>query len=111
MADWENVIATLRDCLEDDAVSVLVPWETVRDAVELLKAQAANSACTKERCPMNASTISDDCNIETCPWRTEALIPRLSMNGLWYECPVCGRRLTKDLNNYCAQCGRRVKWE
>lgn len=76
-----------------------------------LKAQAANSACTKERCPVNASAISDDCNIETCPWRTEALIPRPSMSGLWYECPACGRHLTKDLDNYCARCGRRVKWE
>ena len=82
-----------------------------RDALALLEAQAENSACTKERCPMNASTISDDCNIVTCPWRTEALIPRPSMIGLWYECPACGRHLTKDLDNYCARCGKRVKWK
>lgn len=82
-----------------------------KDTLALLKVQAAHSACTKERCQMNASTISDDCNIETCPWRTEALIPIPSMSGLWYECPACGRHLTKDLDNYCARCGRRVKWK
>ena len=41
----------------------------------------------------------------------EAVVPQLSINGLWYECPVCHRRLTKDRNNYCARCGRSVKWE
>lgn len=91
-------------------VGSLIGLPLMRDALALLKAQVANSACTKERCPVNASAISDDCNIETCPWRTEALIPRPSMSGLWYECPACGRHLTKDLDNYCARCGRRVKW-
>ena len=87
-------------------------WAYARYCADRLqKAQAVNSVCTKERCPMNASTISDDCNIETCPWRTEALIPRPSMSGLWYECPACGRHLTEDLDNYCAHCGRRVKWD
>lgn len=27
-------------------------------------------ACTKIHCPMNASTISPDCDVEGCPWRT-----------------------------------------
>lgn len=95
-----------------DGKMLLLSWcNAAEEAISILKAQAANSACTKERCPVNASANLDDCNIETCPWRTEALIPRPSMSGLWYECPACGRHLTKDLDNYCARCGRRVKWE
>ena len=98
-------------CQNDVLHDTSAKTDTAEARLHLLKAQAANSACTKERCPMNASTISDDCNIETCPWRTEALIPRPSMSGLWYECPACGRHLTEDLDNYCAHCGRRVKWD
>ena len=79
-------------------------------ALVLLKAQEEHSVCTKENCPMNANTISDDCNLKTCPWRTEALTPKVSMSGLWYECPTCGRHLTKDIDHYCARCGRRIKW-
>ena len=86
-----------------------VDWQRVYDAIVLLKAQD-NTICTKERCPMNASTISDDCNVKTCPWRTEAVVPRLSMSGLWYECPVCSRHLIKYEDNYCARCGKWVKW-
>ena len=82
---------------------------TVNELIAMLKAQD-NTICTKERCPMNASTISDDCNVKTCPWRTEAVVPRLSMSGLWYECPVCSRHLIKYEDNYCARCGKRVKW-
>lgn len=82
---------------------------TVNELIAMLKAQD-NTICTKERCPMNASTISDDCNVKTCPWRTETVVPRLSMSGLWYECPVCSRHLIKYEDNYCARCGKRVKW-
>lgn len=41
----------------------------------------------------------------------EAVDPQLSISGMWYECPVCHRHLTKDRDNYCARCGRSVKWE
>jgi hypothetical protein len=80
------------------------------DALALLKEQEVHSVCTKENCPMNANTISDDCNVKTCPWRTEAFTPKVSMGGLWYECSTCGRHLTKDIDHYCPQCGKAVKW-
>lgn len=83
--------------------------ERVCDVVALLKAQD-NTVCTKERCPMNVSTISDDCNIKTCPWRTEAVEPKRAIGEPWYECPVCGRHLTQYEDNYCSRCGKRVKW-
>lgn len=89
--------------------NTLVPQKLVIEIIKFLKAQD-NTVCTKERCPMNASTISDDCNIKTCPWRTEGVKPRLSVSGLWYECPVCGKHLTRYEDYYCARCGKRVKW-
>ena len=41
----------------------------------------------------------------------EAVKPQLSISGMWYECPICHRHLTKDRDNYCARCGRPVLWE
>lgn len=41
----------------------------------------------------------------------EAVKPQLSISGLWYECPICHRHLTKNSDNYCARCGRAVLWE
>ena len=41
----------------------------------------------------------------------ETVEPQLSMSGLWYECPICHRHLLKDRDNYCARCGRRLKWK
>ena len=41
----------------------------------------------------------------------EAVTPKVSMSGLWYECPACRRHLTKDIDHYCARCGKAVKWE
>lgn len=41
----------------------------------------------------------------------EAVKPQLSISGMWYECPICHRHLTKDRDNYCARCGRAVKWD
>jgi len=84
--------------------------QLLNDAIDLLIIRQQNTICTKERCPVNASSVPKDCNIPTCPWRTEALKPRKSMSGLWYECPACNRHLTKDIDNYCARCGRKVKW-
>lgn len=117
MTDREQVIKGLESCLGICEKDTCPYWGCVdclgklqTDALALLKEQEAHSVCTKENCPMNANTISEECNVKTCPWRTEALIPKVSMSGLWYECPACGRHLTKDIDHYCAQCGRRVKW-
>lgn len=41
----------------------------------------------------------------------EAVKPQLSISGMWYECPICHRHLTKNRDNYCARCGRAVKWD
>ena len=38
MADRENVISCLEQCL-DDSIAAVVPADTVRDAISLLKAQ------------------------------------------------------------------------
>ena len=119
MTNREKVIKGLECCIkrnpDDKTRCCECPYDGAclnrlkADALALLKAQD-NTVCTKERCPMNASTISDDCNIKTCPWRTEAVEPKPSLSGLWYECPICGRHLTKYEDNYCARCGERVKW-
>jgi hypothetical protein len=51
------------------------------------------------------------CNALKTLKEQEAVKPKLSMSGLWYECPVCNRHLTKNSDNYCARCGRPVLWE
>lgn len=41
----------------------------------------------------------------------ETVEPQLSISGMWYECPICHRHITKDRDNYCARCGRSLKWK
>lgn len=38
--------------------------------------------CSKIRCPMQHDTISQDCDIENCPWRTEDVEPQEAMKTL-----------------------------
>ena len=38
--------------------------------------------CSKTRCPMQHDTISDDCNLDDCPYRTEAIEPQEVMRAL-----------------------------
>ena len=67
-------------------------------------------------------TPEDVDELETAAWKAlellellekeqDAVKPKLSMSGLWYECPVCHRHLTKNSDNYCARCGKPVLWE
>lgn len=77
-----------------------------------------NGLCPQrcEECPYNDSDV-DNCQKSLAKdaiallKEQEALTPKVSMSGLWYECPACGRHLTKDIDHYCARCGRAVKWE
>lgn len=86
MPDRENTIAALYDCLDDDAVSVLVPWDVVHDALALLKAQE----------PVEPIWYQEGRWFKT--WR----------------CGACGDILLfrngKDKPKYCIECGRAVKW-
>lgn len=108
--DREKVIKGLEYCIDyAQRVKDFINDALFKDAITLLKAQD-NTICTKERCPMNASTISDDCNVKTCPWRTEAVVPKLANNRPWFECPVCGKHLLSHEDRYCSGCGKRVKW-
>lgn len=66
--------------------------------------------CTKALCPMQWDRISEDCNIKECPWRTEALRPELSANGLYYKCPQCGNVLFCYVDGFCSRCGKRITW-
>lgn len=121
MTEREKVIKGLECCMSEKMCHSPCPYngeceyggyyysKAIEDALALLKAQD-NTVCTKERCPVNASAISDDCNVKTCPWRTEAVVPRLVKNRPWFECPVCGRLLLSHKDHYCSGCGKRVKW-
>lgn len=38
--------------------------------------------CSKIKCPMQHNTISDDCDLEDCPYRTEYVEPQETMRAL-----------------------------
>ena len=38
--------------------------------------------CSKIKCPMQHDMVSDDCNIEDCPYRTEVVEPQEVINAL-----------------------------
>jgi len=95
MIDREKVMAGLELCtnISQDGCLMLCPYKDEKDETysgfceQVLKQEAL--ALLKEQ---------------------EAVEPKLSMSGLWYECPVCHRHLLKDKDNYCARCGKAVKW-
>ena len=84
MPDVKKVIHDLEQCL-DDSVAAVVPADTVREVIALLKAQ---------------ETVEPKKNdVELAGLRT------------WdWACPECNCILTYRAN-YCSCCGRAVKWE
>lgn len=52
--------------------------------------------CSKVRCPMQHDTISNDCNIEECPYRTEEINPEKVME---YWCNHIADLVVKKLKS------------
>lgn len=71
-----------------------------------------NCPCLEDKSKFNHAKRAEGCPlILTLLKKQEAVEPQLSISGMWYECPVCHRHLLKDRDNYCARCGKAVKWE
>lgn len=87
MTDREKVISNLEQCL-DDSVAAVVPADTVRDALALLKAQE----------PMKPVVDIDTWKCGNCGHVLEHQ-QLLGDNVLFHE-----------QYNYCPECGRAVKW-
>lgn len=69
--------------------------------------------CTKINCPIQMNYISNDCDIKTCPYRTE------HKNGKWKnialstrECSECGAQFHElEYDNFCSNCGANMRDE
>lgn len=75
------------------------------------------NVCTKERCPIQWDKVSDDCNLQECPYRTEAYKPTITYadnfdghGSCWYQCGACKFPIDKG-DRFCRWCGRAVKWD
>lgn len=87
MTEHEQVIAELlylkRDCLEGSATD-----QTLDKAIALLKAQE----------PVLVTPYTE---VEY------GFKPKVKVG----KCPICGRILNEQANNFCSRCGQAVKWE
>ena len=69
--------------------------------------------CTKTNCPIQMNYISNDCDIKTCPYRTEY------RSGKWKniafftrECSECGAQFHElEYDNFCPNCGTKMEWD
>ena len=69
--------------------------------------------CTKINCPIQMNYISNDCDIKTCPYRTEY------KKGKWKnvafftrECSECGAQFHElEYDNFCPNCGVDMRGE
>lgn len=67
--------------------------------------------CTKINCPIQMNYISNDCDIKTCPYRTE------HKNGKWKniafftrECSECKAQFHElEYDNFCPNCGADMR--
>lgn len=65
------------------------------------------SRCTKMNCPMQYSTVSTDCDIKDCSWRTEDAVwvkvvrcKECVHNGEYTDCPLNG--YAKNDDSFCS---------
>lgn len=87
-------LSAIFDC--EDAITALPSAEPER-----------KGKCTKINCPIQMNYISNDCDIKTCPYRTE------HKNGKWKnialftrECSECGAQFHElEYDNFCPNCG------
>jgi rubrerythrin len=112
MPDTEKVISTLEEIKTQTAEigldSAVIAHKFIDKIIALLKEQQEQIDRLLEESASNAEMAE---GMKELLKEQEAVKPQLSMSGLWYECPICHRHLLKDRDNYCARCGRRLKWE
>lgn len=67
-----------------------------QDVAEDKEEQIMATKCSKIRCPMQHNN-NDDCNIEDCPYRTEAIDPQEVINSLCdYIASLVAQKLTAE---------------
>ena len=71
------------------------------------------SKCTKTNCPIQMEYISNDCDIKTCPYRTERKIGKWKNVALFTrECSECGAQIHElEYDNFCPNCGADMREE
>lgn len=77
--------------------------------------------CTKINCPIQMNYISNDCDIKTCPYRTERKKGKWIYDGIRgrfpaCKCSICGHYENADWAllqgvNYCPHCGAEMRGE
>ena len=67
--------------------------------------------CTKINCPIQMNYISNDCDIKTCPYRTERQIGKWKNVALFTrECSKCGAQFHElEYDNFCPNCGADMR--
>ena len=99
----------LGDPILIDALQYLQEYRKLLSA----ESERKRRKCTKINCPIQMSYISNDCDIKTCPYRTERQIGKWKNVALFTrECSECGAQFHElEYDNFCPNCGAKLEWE
>ena len=108
--DRQYVIDALELGLENDYIDVTELLAYVKQ-LPSIESERKKKKCTKINCPIQMNYISNDCDIKTCPYRTEY------KNGKWKnvafftrECSECGAQFHElEYDNFCPNCGADMR--
>ena len=78
-----------------------------------VESERKKGECTKINCPIQMNYISNNCDIKTCPYRTERQIGKWKNVALFTrECSECGAQIHElEYDNFCPNCGADMRGE
>ena len=97
----------IRTCLTKEEIIYAI------DEIPSAEPERKKGECTKINCPIQMDYISNDCDIKTCPYRTEKQIGKWKNVALFTrECSECGAQIHElEYDNFCPNCGADMRGE
>lgn len=95
---------------------VAIFYETIMkiiNSIPSVESEHKKGKCTKINCPIQIGYILNDCDIKTCPYRTERQVGKWKNVALFTrECSECGAQFHElEYDNFCPNCGARLEQE
>lgn len=105
----KDLIAGLISCGHDNYYNVMY-YPIIEEIKKRLSKEWKKGKCTKINCPIQMNHVPNDCDIKTCPYRTERKIGKWKDVSLFTrECSECGTQFIRHgYDNFCPNCGAEM---